>query len=45
MSDALSIVDPNDGVTYQPISNGERLKLSFTKCHYKTVAIGLGDKS
>ena len=39
--DALSSVEPSDGVTLHPISKGERFELSFTKCHHWTVAIGL----
>ena len=43
MSEALSLGDPNEGVTLHPISNGVRLELSLTKCHHKVVAIGLED--
>ena len=43
MSEALSLGAPNDGVTLHPISKGERLELSLTKCHQKIDAIGLVD--
>ena len=43
MSEALSLGEPNEGVTLHPISKGERLELSLTKCHHKIDAIGLGD--
>ena len=45
MSEHLSLGEPNEGVTLHPISKGERLELSFTKCHHKVVDIGLEDAS
>ena len=44
MSEALSLGDPNEGVTLHPISKGERLELSLTKCHQKIVVIGQKDE-
>ena len=43
MSESLSLGDPNEGVTLYPISKGERVELSLTKCHHKIVSIGLED--
>ena len=41
MSEALSLGDPNEGVTLHSILKGEKLELSLTICHQKIFAIGL----
>ena len=43
MSEALSLGDFNEGIMRHPISKGEKLELSLSKCHYEIFTIGLGD--
>ena len=43
VSEATSLIDFDDVIMLQPISNGERLELALIKCHQKIVVIGLGD--